>query len=97
MVCLQQDAYDDVDSSCPIERQKTSFDLVCRLVDRTYPFDDKATVRDFFTRLTGLYKNLDYAPDGSPTYTSYLEQIHDLADAHSQPSAEADLASRSFP
>ncbi len=87
MAYLQQDAFDEVDSSSPIERQKTSFDLVCELVNRVYHFEDKAAVRDFFTRLTGLFKNLNYAPDGSPTYAGFLQQIHDLANSQAQPPA----------
>jgi len=89
MVYLQQDAFDAVDSSCPIERQKRSFDLVCDLVNRPYAFADKTAVRDFFTRLTGLFKNLNYAPADSPTYASYLKQIQDLAAGQTQPAASA--------
>ena len=69
--------------------KKASFDLVCDLLDRNYHFNDKASVRDFFIRLTGLFKNLNYAPEGSPTYASYLQQIHDLADAQESMAAAA--------
>jgi V/A-type H+-transporting ATPase subunit A len=85
MVYLQQDAFDEVDSSCPIERQKTSFDLVCDLINRKYHFEDKSAVRDFFTRLTGLFRNLNYAAENSPTYVSYRKQIDDLATQASLP------------
>jgi len=84
MVYLQQDAFDEVDSSCPIERQQASFDLVCELLDRPYAFSDKAAVRAFFTRLTGLFKNLNYAASDSPTYASYLSQIRALVDTQLQ-------------
>ena len=89
MVYLQQDAFDEVDSSCPIERQQASFDLVCELLDRPYAFSDKAAVRAFFTRLTGLFKNLNYAASASPTYASYLSQIRELVDAQLQLPASA--------
>ena len=85
MVYLQQDAFDEVDSSCPIERQKNSFDLVCDLINRKYHFEDKSAVRDFFTRLTGLFRNLNYAAENSPTYASYRKQIDDLASQASLP------------
>jgi V/A-type H+-transporting ATPase subunit A len=81
MVYLQQDAFDAVDASVPLERQKESLELVCTLVNRSYTFADKTAARDYFTRLTGLYRNLNYAPSGSPTYAQYLGQIHDLAAA----------------
>ena len=81
MVYLQQDAFDEVDSSAPLERQKKSFDLVYDLVNRQYKFEDKNTARDYFTRLTGLYKNLNYSREDAPEHTDYLQQIHELADS----------------
>ena len=81
MVYLQQDAFDEIDASAPLERQKKSFDLVCNLVNRQYKFDDKNDARDYFTRLTGLFKNLNYAREDSPDHADYLKQIHQLADS----------------
>ncbi|NER81684.1 MAG: V-type ATP synthase subunit A [Leptolyngbya sp. SIO1D8] len=83
MVYLQQDAFDTVDASASLARQKRSFDLINDLVNRTYQFADKAIARDYFTRLTGLYKNLNYSREGGPDYKSYLTQIHALADSAS--------------
>ncbi|ESA33648.1 atp synthase subunit a [Leptolyngbya sp. Heron Island J] len=81
MVYLQQDAFDAIDSSTPLARQKESFGLVNDLVTRCYQFENKASARDYFTHLTGLYKNLNYTQKKSPEYTDYLKQIHHLADA----------------
>ena len=81
MVYLQQDAFDEVDSSTPLERQKQSFVLVCDLINRQYQFEDKNAVRNYFTRLTGLLKNLNYSREDSPDYADYLKQIHKLADS----------------
>nr|WP_293093816.1 hypothetical protein [Okeania sp. SIO2F4] len=61
MVYLQQDAFDDVDASAPLERQKETFGLLYELVNSQYKFKDKQAARDYFTRLTGLFKNLNYA------------------------------------
>ncbi|MCU0529417.1 MAG: V-type ATP synthase subunit A [Cyanobium sp. Prado107] len=79
MVYLQQDAFDPVDASCPISRQQRSLDLVWDLIQRPYHFADKAAARDFFTRITGLFRNLNYAPEDSPTYQGYRSQIEELA------------------
>jgi V/A-type H+-transporting ATPase subunit A len=78
MVYLQQDAFDKVDASTTQERQKETFELVRRLVQRDYPFKDKDEVRKFFTELTRLLKNLNYASQGSTEYAAYLAQIEDL-------------------
>ncbi len=78
MVYLQQDAFDAVDVSVPTERQKESLLLVRRLIEREYPFADKDQVRDYFTRLTGLFKNLNYSARDSDDYGKFLAQIEDL-------------------
>ncbi|MEO1002538.1 MAG: V-type ATP synthase subunit A [Cyanobacteria bacterium J06638_7] len=80
MVYLQQDAFDPVDASCPLSRQQRSLDLVCDLIERPYQFSDKTAARTVFTRLTGLFKNLNYAPEGSPSHLAYRQQIEELAE-----------------
>jgi V/A-type H+-transporting ATPase subunit A len=61
-----------------IERQKTMFLLCKRLIDRHYNFHDKQQVRDYFTRLTGLFKNLNYSATDSDDYRNYMQQIEQL-------------------
>lgn len=78
MVYLQQDAFDPVDVSVPLARQRKCFDLICAIVDKAYEMDDKQEVRDFFTRLTSLFKNLNYAREDSPDYQRYWEELHKL-------------------
>jgi V/A-type H+-transporting ATPase subunit A len=60
-------------------QQAQFLDLVCDLINRFYHFADKDAARDFFVRLTGLFRNLNDAPEASPTYTAYRQQIEDLA------------------
>ncbi len=74
-VYLQQDAFDEVDSATPLERQRATFDLAYRLVTRTWAFKDKEAARGHFIRLTGLFKNLNYARADSPEHGDYLRQI----------------------
>ena len=78
MVYLQQDAFDPVDISVSTERQKASFQLMRRLIERPYEFSDKEGVREYFTRLTGLYKNLNYCEWNSDSYERLIVQIEDL-------------------
>ncbi len=84
MVYLQQDAFDEVDASAPLQRQQKTFQLVCDLIERQYQFADKNAARDYFTRLTGLFKNLNYSREDSPEHDSYLQQIDKLANSVSQ-------------
>src|SRR5215813_14035132 len=78
MVYLQQDAYDKVDVSVPLDRQKEVFALVRGLIQRDYPFADKEEAHRFFTQLTGLLKNLNYTARNAPEYAGYLTQIDEL-------------------
>ena len=79
MVYLQQDAFDEVDASCSLERQQLSFSKVYELNGQDYNFSDKAQVQDYFTRLTGLFKNFNYAGKDTPQYNDLLKQIDELA------------------
>jgi V/A-type H+-transporting ATPase subunit A len=67
-----------VDVSVSLERQKETFALVRGLIQRDYPFQGKDEARGFFTQLTGLLKNLNYAPRDSQDYTAYRSQIDAL-------------------
>jgi V/A-type H+-transporting ATPase subunit A len=78
MVYLQQDAFDEVDVSTSIERQQESLMRLKKLIDAEYDFDGKDEVRDFFTRLTDLLKNLNYAEPGSQDYFSYADKVESL-------------------
>ena len=97
MVYLQQDAFDKVDASTTQDRQKEAFELVHGLIQRDYPFKDKEEARTFFTQLTGLLKNLNYAAQGSPEYAKYRTQIDELVKTLGRPPAappEAQVAPR---
>jgi len=78
MVFLQQDAFDAVDCACKPERQKAMFDMVNAAATRSYAFKDKTAARDYFTSLTGLYKNLNYAAAGSNDFLRIAKAIDEL-------------------
>ncbi len=78
MVYLQQDAFDKIDASVPLERQKQLFNQVYELVTRSYGFASKSQARDHFLKLTGLFKNLNYAEFNSNEYGQLRQQIEQL-------------------
>lgn len=87
MVYLQQDAFDPVDASAPLERQRLTFDLLYRLIAREQPFADKAGVRQFFTQATNLFKNFNYAAPDSPDFKRLHGEIEALIESFSVTSA----------
>lgn len=78
MVYIQQDAFDAVDASVPLERQQFSFNKIYDIVNRHYHFKDKESARDYFTRLTGLFKNFNYSVYDTPDYNNVLNKISEL-------------------
>lgn len=77
-VYLQQDAFDQVDVSTPIERQKASLNLLIKIIETPIKMDAKQQLRDLFNRLTDAYRNLNYAEFESETYKEQLKKINDL-------------------
>jgi V/A-type H+/Na+-transporting ATPase subunit A len=75
MVFLQQDAFDDIDASCPLDRQQVLFERVHAIATRSYGFADKEAVRTHFTKLTGLFKNYNYAPPNSQESQRLMDEI----------------------
>lgn len=80
MVYLQQDAYDEVDVAVPIKRQKETFIKLFDAVRVDYKFIDQADASIFFTRLTGLFKNLNYAGYETPEYIDLMARIDQFID-----------------
>jgi V/A-type H+-transporting ATPase subunit A len=75
IVYLQQDAFDDVDVSVSLERQKDNFKRIVKLVNAEYQFADQEQARQFFIKLTGLFKNLNYTGYGSVKYKDIVDEI----------------------
>ncbi len=75
MVYLQQDAFDEVDVSVSMERQKENFNRIIELVNIEYQFVDQEQARTFFIKLTGLFKNLNYAKFESVRYKELADKI----------------------
>ncbi len=81
MVYLQQDAFDEVDVAVPIARQQQNFEKIIQLINLKCQFEDQNHARDYFTRLTGLFKNLNYTPSKSADYDDLIKKIDQLADS----------------
>ena len=92
MVYLQQDAFDDVDASTSLERQVETLQLLTSLIDADYALADRDEAREFFTRLTGLCRNLNYSREGSPEQARFRAEIEALvAERRVRPAASGDV------
>lgn len=78
MVYLQQDAFDDIDASRPINEQLDSFLLLKKILLFDFSMEEIEQVRERFTKLTNIYKNLNYAIFDSQEYKNYKKEIEKL-------------------
>ena len=81
-VFLQQDAFDEIDALCPIERQRYMLDMVLKLCDVEYQFDDFEKCRDFFKELINDLRQMNYAEFNSEAYKEYADKIHKLIEQY---------------
>ncbi len=88
MVYLQQDAFDAVDASVSMERQRQTFDLLYTLLMHEGTFADKTLARQYFTRLTGLFKNLNYTASESPDFGRLIGEIKHISEHFEQTATE---------
>ena len=77
---LQQDAFDPVDSLCPIERQKFMLDLLIDICHKDFTFDNYEECRDYFKNLINLLRQMNYSEWQSEAFESYRKQISKLVE-----------------
>jgi V/A-type H+-transporting ATPase subunit A len=74
-VILQQDAFDKVDSSTPIERQKYMMDLVIGIIQDDYDFDNFEEVNQYFRSLINILKQMNYSEYQSDEFKKFETQL----------------------
>ena len=74
-VILQQDAFDDIDASTPIERQKMMYEMVLNVCRKSFDFEDFEACSRFFKGLINLFRQMNYAEWQSEKFNDYKQQI----------------------
>ena len=74
-VILQQDAFDPVDSLCPLERQRFMLDLVLKICDKEFAFEDFEACRAFFKDLINELRQMNYSVWQSEQFNSYNDSV----------------------
>lgn len=77
-VFLQQDAFDAVDSLCPLERQKYMLNLILDICDRKFEFDDFEDCRIFFKEMINDLRQMNYTDFHSEDFEKYNSQLSKL-------------------
>ncbi|MBR3772967.1 MAG: V-type ATP synthase subunit A [Alistipes sp.] len=74
-VILQQDAFDEIDANCPIERQKMMYKMVLDICRHDFTFTDFEQCSQFFKGLINLFRQMNYAEWQSEKFEQYKQQI----------------------
>ena len=74
-VILQQDAFDEIDRNCPLERQEYMLNLVMDICRRDFAFEDFNEVMHFFRELINALKQMNFTEFKGAEFKSYLERV----------------------
>lgn len=77
-VILQQDAFDEIDSVTPMERQKYILDMVTDICRTDFEFDTFNSVADYFKKLINVCRQMNYSEFKSDTFNEYRRQLDEL-------------------
>jgi V/A-type H+-transporting ATPase subunit A len=74
-VILQQDAFDDIDASTPMERQRYMLEKVLEVADTGFEFDNFEEVGTFFKRIINQFKQMNYSEFNSEKFKGYEKEL----------------------
>lgn len=74
-VILQQDAFDNIDGSTSMERQKYMLTLVLKLIRSEFNFDSFDQVNPYFKRLINVFKQMNYSEFLSDSFNQFEAEV----------------------
>jgi V/A-type H+-transporting ATPase subunit A len=77
-VILQQDAFDDIDASTPIARQRYMMDVIMRIVKEDYDFENFEEVNEYFRRMINVLKQMNYSEFESEQFKKFEAELEEI-------------------
>ena len=77
-VILQQDAFDEVDSVTPMERQEEIVNMVIDVCRSEFKFDNFVEVMEYFKKMINICKQMNYSKYKSPEYVEFGKQLQEF-------------------
>ncbi|WP_111446470.1 V-type ATP synthase subunit A [Breznakibacter xylanolyticus] len=81
-VILQQDAFDKIDASTPMERQKYMLEKVLEVADASFDFDNFEEVGSYFKQIINQFKQINYAEFNSEKFNAYMTELNTMIQSH---------------
>lgn len=77
-VLLQQDAFDDIDSVTPIERQEYILNMLTDICRTEFEFDNFNDVSDYFKKMINICRQMNYSDFKSDKFNQYRAELDEL-------------------
>ena len=77
-IILQQDAFDHIDASSPLERQKFMLTKVLEVCDVEHDFETFEECSAWYKEVINIFRQMNYSEFQSEDFNKYLEQINKL-------------------
>lgn len=81
-IIFQQDAFDDIDQLCPLERQQVMLKMVMDICRTDFEFEEFAEIPAYFKQIINIMKQMNYSEFKSEQFNVYVKQLHTLIDKH---------------
>lgn len=77
-IILQQDAFDTVDQSTPVERQRYMLSHVLDICNSNFRFDNFNDVGIYFKRIINQYKQMNYSEFQSEKFNNFEKELKNI-------------------
>lgn len=74
-IILQQDAFDKIDQSTPVERQEYMLESVLKLCETDFKFESFTEVDNYFKRIINQYKQMNYSEFKSEKFNNFEKEL----------------------
>lgn len=79
-IILQQDGFDAVDKSTPMQRQSYMLELVLGVCRTDFVFESYEEVQPYYVRLINILRQMNYSEFKSTQFNEYLDQLNNTMD-----------------
>jgi V/A-type H+-transporting ATPase subunit A len=77
-IILQQDGFDKIDQSTPMERQKYMLELILRICKTGFEFEIFEEVMSYFIKMVNICKQMNYAEFKSPDFNRFENELENV-------------------
>ena len=77
-VILLQDAFDNIDGSTAMERQKYMLNMVLGVVRSEFNFDTFEEINPYFKRIINGFKQMNYSEYQSEAFKKYEAEVNEI-------------------